>query len=103
MVIFNCLSKGFVKIDGEFSVSTITKNVEYPCEIGDLIITTPTNRYIFQDVTLSIDDSLFITDEILDCLISNKDDKCVIINLDCPNENTGTKFLCKGDLITEHV
>lgn len=47
MVIFNCLSKGFVKIDGEFSVSTITKNVEYPCEIGDLIITTPTNRYIF--------------------------------------------------------
>ena len=103
MVIFNCLSKGFVKIDGEFSVSTITKNVEYPCEIGDLIITTPTNKYTFQDVTLSIDDSSFITDEILDCLISNKDDKCVVINLDCPNENTGTEFLCKGDLITEHV
>ena len=103
MVIFNCLSKGFVKIDGEFSVSTITKNVEYPYEIGDLIITTPTNKYIFQDVTLSIDDSLFITDEILDYLISNKDDKYIVVNLDCPNENTGAEFLCKGDLIVEHI
>lgn len=131
MIIFNCLGKGFVKIDGDFSVSTIIKevsfhqdgkectlpeieylellkkgsSVKYPCEIGDLIITTPTNRYIFQDVTLSVDNSVYLTDEILDYLTSNIKDECIVINLDCPNEDNGngTKFFCNGNLIVDKI
>lgn len=129
MVIFNCLSKGFVKIDGDFSVAAITKDVRFrqdgiecrlpeqeyikfiqtaenvlcPCEYGDLIITTNSTRYVFENTMLSIDDSAFLVDEILLCLNSKTESENITIHLDCPNENSGVEFEMLGNLITEKL
>jgi len=129
MVIFNCVAKGFVKIDGDFSVAAITKDVRFrqdgkecclpeqeykkfirtaenvlcPCEYGDLVVTTNSTRYVFENTVLSIDNSAFLLDEILFCLNSKIENENITIQLDCPNENSGVEFEMLGDLITERL
>lgn len=131
MIILNYITKGFIRIDDtkEFSVSAITKevrfcqdrqerclsedkyielmrtgaSVSYPCEYGDLVVTTNASRYVFKNIALSIDNSAFLIDELLSCLESKMENEDMTIHLDCPNEDSGVFFKMEGNLISEKL
>lgn len=132
MIILNYITKGFIRIDDtrEFSISAITKevrfrqedgqerylpeeeyidlirtgaNVSCPYEYGDLVVTTNSIRYIFENIMLSIDVSVFLVDEILSCLNSQTENEVITIHLDCPNEDSGDFFKMEGNLIAERL